>query len=722
MDFWLLLLYKGSQHTKQALSDQSCRLKTLKLSIGSLKLLDFESCNTLGSFLRRIGVKVVLSQTVNPSFIMDMFNVLDKDNSGFLDLAEFGVAYRAFQYQKIQHRMSGSPPQIISDLNNNTSIADGDGDEATTAIFQRLAIRRLNKRDRIYFADFWDSFISLDNKKFGGQSYDITEIDHPLHFIFQHLITCLYNSCDIGKHNSDLNKLIELPRTMDEWNQTVNSNLQAVFYFSIGLQYETQCLPLTQQNVLVSALLTLKEIDEIKKTNATIQDPANIIVRNGNDGDTEIDIMAICRMCQLFLVKAIKELLKLENIQSHDIMFKTSKLHVNTLSSHKKEKFVGDILDLCLCLEMYRFFVIVANSILVISHTNETKTMIANKVANYDGVILLEIVSEAIRNNLVATVELLLPMVSKNNEIERSIESATKLFFELIKVNVNESTHVNDRMIEIIHESFAANIDKNDNFYSKQMSDLIAYMVHSVCEGGITKLAYEREELRLAMIEENYIESGYETCNNIENNIKKYNLSLIKNGISTLASKHPTTVNDAITYLSGKEGTTANWLIDGDDAEHNVMVVEMLLDSLVKCYDAQLLCKNLLNDYQLWNRLLRNHSYEIFAYMMKHYIEHIDLDMIQERGGIHPVYAFFKVNDITVLYQKRLSVIEFVNVINDNVEMVARNAKKLGYDYGLAMFLKNNLQNPQFSDGLWDKVCLYSSCEIVLRMSLYIVM
>ena len=223
------------------------------------KLLDIDSCNMLGSFLNRTGIKVILSQTVNPSF---------------------------------------------------------------------------------------------DNKNFGGRSYDITEIEHPLHFIFEYLINCLYYYHNEGKI-SNLNQLIELPKELDEWNETLNYNLQKLYHFAVGLQCETQCLPFTNQNILISLVLTYNEINQIEKSGEDFMD------------DDHFDIL--CQMCRLFVLKILKELLLLPAVQydSHDILLKECKIcginsaktdngsgTVNNDESQTEEeeivdsdKFSGDVLD-----------------------------------------------------------------------------------------------------------------------------------------------------------------------------------------------------------------------------------------------------------------------------------------------------------------------------------------------------------------------------------------
>lgn len=79
----------------------------------------------------------------------------------------------------------------------------------------------------------------MDNKKFGGKSYDITEIEFPLHFVFEYLINSLCHGAmnwnDSGVENSintALNELVEFPNTIDEWLQSANYNLQKLYFIA----------------------------------------------------------------------------------------------------------------------------------------------------------------------------------------------------------------------------------------------------------------------------------------------------------------------------------------------------------------------------------------------------------------------------------------------------------------------------------------------------------
>ena len=154
----------------------------------------------LGSFLRKKNIHVIISQTIDHSGILDMFRILDSDENNYLDKREFSLAFDIFRNQL----------ETDNDYNENMSILDAQKEnDLKEAIFKRLAIRRLKKRDRIYFGDFWDAFTSYDNnkKKFGisnvsSSSFDITEINFPIHFIFQFLVSSLNNYFTIIEGNA----------------------------------------------------------------------------------------------------------------------------------------------------------------------------------------------------------------------------------------------------------------------------------------------------------------------------------------------------------------------------------------------------------------------------------------------------------------------------------------------------------------------------------------
>eukprot|EP01084_Bolivina_argentea_P162949 283526_1 len=123
----------------EALHSEECKLKTIKLSIGSLSNLDLSSCKMLGYLLRnQRNVKVMISRISSLTNIQKLFEKFDRHKLGYLDLDDF---YELLRFVK-------SPLQY---QNKNKQ----------RKIFEQLAIRRKKHRDRIYFYDFFHKTADL---------------------------------------------------------------------------------------------------------------------------------------------------------------------------------------------------------------------------------------------------------------------------------------------------------------------------------------------------------------------------------------------------------------------------------------------------------------------------------------------------------------------------------------------------------------------------------
>eukprot|EP01084_Bolivina_argentea_P208565 355538_1 len=150
-----------------AISSSKCRLKTIKMSIGSLSKLDLQSCKLLGSLLNNTGIRVLISRSSSLIDIKRLFEFIDRDKSGYLEQDEFLSAIKTLNCS-IQ----------------NLSL------KKKQRIFKQLAIRRLKKRDRVYFYDFFKTAASIEDSKFHSDEqfvFDLTQIEFPLHFIFQRI-------------------------------------------------------------------------------------------------------------------------------------------------------------------------------------------------------------------------------------------------------------------------------------------------------------------------------------------------------------------------------------------------------------------------------------------------------------------------------------------------------------------------------------------------------
>ena len=147
----------------EAVNSTKCKLKRIKISIGSLSNLDIQSCKLLGNLLYNAGIKVLISRTSSLLDIKNLFESIDDDNNGYLDEKEFLSALKKLNCS-IQ----------------NASI------KQQKRVFQKLAIRRIKKRDRVYFYDFFNNTASIKHFSKNSQiNFDLTQIDLPLHFIFQ---------------------------------------------------------------------------------------------------------------------------------------------------------------------------------------------------------------------------------------------------------------------------------------------------------------------------------------------------------------------------------------------------------------------------------------------------------------------------------------------------------------------------------------------------------
>ena len=133
----------------EALNNPLCKLKTMKLSLGSLKLLDFETCSMLGSFLSKKNVNVVISQIVNTDYILDMFKQLDTNDKGYLNEKQFTLAFEKFRHDAV------SKSSVKSENEEKSKNWRSENEhQLKTKLFQDMAVRRIKQRDRVYFGMF----------------------------------------------------------------------------------------------------------------------------------------------------------------------------------------------------------------------------------------------------------------------------------------------------------------------------------------------------------------------------------------------------------------------------------------------------------------------------------------------------------------------------------------------------------------------------------------
>ena len=420
----------------------------MKLSIGSFKLLDFDSCHMLGTFLSKRNINVVLSQTVDHAGIHSMFRILDSDGNGYLDSDEFAVAYDIFRHHVENSNNfygdNNNSIKIIDDTDSQSQHINREEDDLRDAMFKSLAIRRIKKRDRVYFRDFWNAFTAYDiHEKFHisniNSSFDITEIEFPCHFISQYLVSCLQNFfwMKLNKENEkksnqesdnaiDVSMLIEFPVKLNEWNETLNENLTKLYHFGIGFGYHNQLLPDSNQSVLFTNLLAKNVIDELKR-------------RFGNEADS-YDVDKILQLNEMFLLKLFKDLIDLLPLRHHVTLVANCKI---TGSMHGQMSrlidFDGDILDLCLACKQYYYFVIVLNAWMRSNNMNDeniesvSRKLKKNKFA--DDKMLISMLKYAVSdpNIDVDLTQFLLPICFEKQRKEKN-ETDEQLGFQIIEL------------------------------------------------------------------------------------------------------------------------------------------------------------------------------------------------------------------------------------------------------------------------------------------------
>eukprot|EP01083_Nonionella_stella_P083305 230297_1 len=199
----------------EAVNSPKCQLKMLRLSIGSLSQLDMQSCWMLGSLLYNANINVLISRTSSLLDIKRLFDSIDEDNDGYLDEREFLSALK----------------KLNSSIKNSSL-------RQQQRVFQKLAIRRVKERDRVYFYDFFLNTASVQREKNSQINFDITQIDLPVHFIFQRIQQAISNiseSDDTTKRSentiiNNMKQLFEFCNAMNMLNQVDQSNGNHVFY------------------------------------------------------------------------------------------------------------------------------------------------------------------------------------------------------------------------------------------------------------------------------------------------------------------------------------------------------------------------------------------------------------------------------------------------------------------------------------------------------------
>ena len=209
-----------------AINHTQCKLKRMKISIGSLTNLDFDSCQMLGQLISFKHIEIIISRSVNGYYISNLFQKMDIDKNGYIDKTEF-----------------------IKTLKNvNNGLASSLDLKQQEHEFEKMAIRRLKERDKIYFFDFYKSVMAVNTKAY---KFDITRMHYPIHGIIDEVIHLIEETKEyyikiVRKSDSNITEemvsslkhpfnLLHIARLQEKFD-----NLWNLYYFCIGANILTE--------------------------------------------------------------------------------------------------------------------------------------------------------------------------------------------------------------------------------------------------------------------------------------------------------------------------------------------------------------------------------------------------------------------------------------------------------------------------------------------------
>eukprot|EP01084_Bolivina_argentea_P170284 295081_1 len=196
-----------------AINNTKCKLKTIKVSIRSLSKLDIHSCKYLGNLLHNTRIKVLISRCSSLLDVKDLFDSIDSNRKGYLNENDFFNAL-----------------EIL-----NCSIQN-ESKKFKKRLFQKLAIRRLPQRDRLYWTDFFKITASVKKRNDLQVDFDLTQIDYPLHFMCQQMHDKIENNEDEDSAIiNNFNKLYQFCDGLSMLDKIDNTTSCHIFYSIVDL-------------------------------------------------------------------------------------------------------------------------------------------------------------------------------------------------------------------------------------------------------------------------------------------------------------------------------------------------------------------------------------------------------------------------------------------------------------------------------------------------------
>ena len=716
-------------------SDPLCQLKKMKLSIGSLKLLDFESCNILATLLRKRNVNVVISPAMDNSRILDMFKMLDKDSKGYLSETEFltGVG-------SLQHHGTHSNEQ------NNKSLNE------LRQEFYQLAIRRVEKRDRVYFSDFWDALTSAKS-----DSFDVIKINSPLHFIFQFIQDNLNHCISLQQSESNFSdtsaetELLQVPTTLNEWDKVLHNNLSKLYYFSVGLNLETQISD-NKNSTVFAAISAYAHIIQLIHDNTTNMKIANdnrdgsqySSLRNKETGSTygnsrgigtymrirkksrkyhakpppldttlgaignlslpqgyakqltieiqndsqlngnpniaittmnsDEEIVFILRLCQMFVLKKLKHLLTIE----------TTKEQIRDRIGASL-----NLLDLCLETQSYSLLAMIVE-IYINSNDNDHDPHLQSIMDKLVGIKLNQsnayekdvalfcLLKSAIEAGCANTTRILATAYFNNSDVkDDNHHDARKSCFELIYTCIFGSLAKNANVLSNVLEHWATINDNNDNMDEK--SDAMQVKPAKQTVSKETKLL--KRILECIDSDTRLRSKQGLIALMIQENYEKAGFKACNNIDSYIKEfQQEWLLKQVVPILLRQakfaEKCSVRWILmelatKNVSIPSNMELLDCICSTIIIDDSKESVVKAL--DSHVWDLAIQHQRYEMYVYLFDKYVEHIKNGNILSKNINSSIVNFFTQHDAQFLESQKVCVLKFFDVLAKNVDTLIVN-------------------------------------------------
>ena len=199
-----------------------------------------------------------------------------------------------------------------------------------------------------------------------------------MHFIFDFLFNCVEYYFVENSPNlawlTQLDELIKMPATMNEWSVLLNRDFTKLFYFLVGLQMEKQILPGSKHNILVKILLTHHEIYKIFENQRKKVSRSALKWHESVEGEMSFRELIFWFMDKLFFeltnLASVKGLITMKcNVSAHidvnnaqNTSHQQQKQEEKVQLQHKQQQQIVSSLQLALVLRNFKYFLVLVEA------------------------------------------------------------------------------------------------------------------------------------------------------------------------------------------------------------------------------------------------------------------------------------------------------------------------------------------------------------------------